>query len=372
MKQEKVMIDALKTLFENDVVSEEIRAQIEEAWESKIAENRRAATADLREEFAKKYEHDKSTMVEAIDTMLSERLAEEIAEFAEDRKGLAEAKAKYAIKMRENADLLKGFVVEQLQSEIQELRSDKKAMAENYAKLEEFVVEALAGEIAEFNEDKKDLAETKVRLVREAKSHVAKVKSDFIAKSANIVSETVSKTLNKEISALKEDIDTARSNDFGRKIFEAFANEYMHSHLNEQGETTKLMKVLAAKDKQLAEAKAFAAKAKTIAETKDAEKKRLEESVRRNTILNDLVAPLANDQKEIMTDLLESVQTNRLQSSFDKYLPAVIDGKGPAKQKAKLSEAKEVTGNRETNSQTNVSSKVDDGNVLDIRRLAGL
>mgnify|MGYP005993553249 FL=1 len=66
MKQEKVMIDALKTLFENDVVSEEIRAQIEEAWESKIADNRRAATADLREEFAKKYEHDKSKMVEAL------------------------------------------------------------------------------------------------------------------------------------------------------------------------------------------------------------------------------------------------------------------------------------------------------------------
>jgi len=366
------MIDALKTLFENDVVSEEIRAQIEEAWESKVAENRRAATAELREEFAKKYEHDKSTMVEAIDTMLSERLAEEIAEFAEDRKGLAEAKAKYAIAMRENADLLKGFVVEQLQKEIQELRADKVAMAENYSKLEEFVVEALAGEIAEFNEDKKDLAETKVRLVREAKAHVAKVKADFIAKSANIVSETVSKTLNKEIAALKEDIDTARSNDFGRKIFEAFASEYMTSHLNEKSETNKLLKVLDTKDKQLAEAKAFAAKAKTIAESTNAEKKRLEESVRREKVLNDLIAPLAKDQKEIMTDLLESVQTNRLQSAFDKYLPAVIDGKGPAKQKAVLAEAKEVTGNRETNSQTNVSSKADDGNVLDIRRLAGL
>jgi len=46
------MLDALKTLFENDVVSEEVRVSIEEAWEAKIAENRRAATAELREEFA--------------------------------------------------------------------------------------------------------------------------------------------------------------------------------------------------------------------------------------------------------------------------------------------------------------------------------
>jgi len=365
------MIDALKALFENDVVSQEIRAQIEEAWESKVVENRRAATADLREEFATKYEHDKQTMVEAIDAMLSERLQEEIAEFAEDRKQLAEAKAKYAVAMRENASLLKGFVVEQLQKEISELRTDKQAMAENYSKLEEFVVEALSSEIAEFHEDKKDLAETKVRLVREAKSHFAKVKRNFIERSAQAVSETVAKGLKSEISALKEDIDTARRNDFGRKIFEAFAAEYGISYLNEHSETAKLLKVLETKDKQLVEAKAFAAKAKRIAESKAAEKQKLEESVNRSSTVRELIAPLSNEQREIMTDLLESVQTGRLQSAFDKYLPAVIDGKGPAKQKAVLAEAKEVTGNRETVSHTNVSSKAND-NVLDIRRLAGL
>lgn len=47
------MIDALKTLFENDVVSEDIRAQIEEAWEGKIKANKMQVTAELREEFAK-------------------------------------------------------------------------------------------------------------------------------------------------------------------------------------------------------------------------------------------------------------------------------------------------------------------------------
>ena len=72
------MLDALKTLFENDVVSEDVRHEIEEAWDSKIKENRQSVTAELREEFAQKYEHDKSTMVEAIDSMISERLATEI------------------------------------------------------------------------------------------------------------------------------------------------------------------------------------------------------------------------------------------------------------------------------------------------------
>ena len=46
------MLDALKTLFENDVVSAEVRQEIEEAWEAKIKENKLAVTAELREEFA--------------------------------------------------------------------------------------------------------------------------------------------------------------------------------------------------------------------------------------------------------------------------------------------------------------------------------
>ena len=366
------MIDALKTLFENDVVSSEIKAEIEEAWNAKIQENKMQVTAELREEFATKYEHDKETMVEAIDNMLSERLQAEIAEFADDRKQLAEAKAKYAVAQRKNADLLKSFVAEQLASEIKDLHADKKVQADNYAKLEEFVVESLAGEISEFQEDKKDLAATKVKLVREAKKHFAKVKSDFIERGAKAVSETVDEALKTEISQLKEDIDTARKNDFGRKIFESFASEYGTSYLNENSETAKLLKVVDLKNKQLDEAKQFAKKAKEIAESTATEKKRIVESAKRKDLINDLIQPLAKDQREIMIDLLESVQTGKLKTQFDKYLPAVIDGNTPAK-KATLTEGTEITGNREN---TNVSSQQaeadNNSNVIDIKRLAGL
>jgi len=329
------------------------------------------ATAELREEFAKKYEHDKSTMVEAIDAMISERLAEEIAEFADDRKQLAEAKAKYGVAMRENADLLKRFVAESLVKEVSELHEDQKAIASKFSMLESFIVDALANEIAEFHEDKKDLAETKVKLIKEAKNKFAEVKTNFIAKGASKVSAIVESTLKREITQLKEDIEEARRNDFGRKLFEAFSSEYATSHLNENSETAKLMQVVATKDKQLVEAKTFALKAKTLAETKDQEIKRITAIAERKNRLNNLMEPLNKRQREIMTDLLESVQTNRLQTSFDKYLPSVIDGNTPAK-KAVLSEAKEITGNRDnTTTKTNTSSMQDD-NVVDIRRLAGL
>ena len=263
------MLDALKNLFENDALSEEVRSELEEAWNAKVKENRLEVTSELREEFAKKYEHDKTTMVEAIDSLVTEKLAEEIAEFQDDRKQLAEAKAKFAVAQRKNANLMKSFVSEQLATEIKELHSDQKAMADKFVALEEFVVESLAKELAEFYEDKKDLAETKVRLVREAKEHLSSVKSTFIKKSAALVSETVSKGLTKEISSLKEDIEAARENDFGRKLFEAFANEYQHSYLNEKSETSKLLKVVDTKDQQLSEAKEAASKAIKLAEQKD-------------------------------------------------------------------------------------------------------
>ena len=364
------MLDALKTLFENDVVSDEVRTQIEEAWTAKIKENRLAVTAELREEFAQKYEHDKATMVEAIDNLVTERLSAEVAEFTDDRKQLAEAKAKYAVAMRENAGLLKGFVMEALKKEVSELHEEQKAMAANFSKLEEFVVDALANEISEFYEDKKDLAATKVKLVKEAKKHLAKVKENFVQRSAKAVSSTVDKALRSEITQLKEDIDAARKNDFGRKLFEAFANEYQGSYLNEKSETSKLLKVVNVKDKQLAEAKAFAVKAKKVVEAQEAVKKQLVESAERKEIMHSLVAPLSNQQQEIMKDLLESVQTNRLQSQFEKYLPTVIDGEAPEKaKKAKLTEGKEITGNREI---VQTSKSVDDSNVIDIKRLAGI
>jgi hypothetical protein len=325
-------------------------------------------TAELREEFAQKYDHDKKVMVEAIDTMLSERLASEIEEFAEDRKQLAEAKAKYVVAMRENAGLLKTFVVDQLSKEVGELHEDQKSMANKFKMLEDFVVESLAKEIAEFNEDKKDLAETKVRLVREAKSHFNKLKTQFVEKSADKVAKITDKVLNREIGQLKEDIESARKNDFGRKLFEAFASEYANSYLNEKSETSKLLKVVELKDKQLAEAKVQVAKKQKIAESKDEEIRKISDAAKRNKTINELIAPLSKDQKGIMEDLLESVQTDRLQSAFDKYLPAVIDGKTPAK-KAVITEGKEITGNRE---ETNVSDKASDNNVIELRKLAGL
>jgi hypothetical protein len=55
------MLDVLKPLLDSDLVNEETRAEISEAWDAKLNEARESVRAELREEFAQKYEHDKQT-----------------------------------------------------------------------------------------------------------------------------------------------------------------------------------------------------------------------------------------------------------------------------------------------------------------------
>ena len=359
------MLDVLKQLFENNVVSEDIKAEIEESWNKKIQENRDQVTSELREEFAQKFEHEKAQLIESLDSMLNDRLTGEIAEFVEDRKQLIEAKAKYAKKLKNDSKVVKEFVSKKLASEISELHEDHKKMSDNFGKLEQFVITQLAKEISEFSQDKKEVVETKVKLVKEAKAQLDAVKTQFIKRSAKMVEGIVTKTITNEMKQLKEDISSARRNDFGRRIFEAFASEYTHSYLNEKSDVVKLLKVLEKRDRQLAETQAKITEKAKIVESKEREISKMRDLTARKEIVSELLAPLAKDKRVVMNELLESVQTPKLRTAFDKYLPAVMSD-GMATKKA-LVEAKEVTGNKQS-----ASSDASINNIIDIRRLAGL
>lgn len=362
------MLDAFKNLVESGIMSEDVKSSIETAFAGKIQENRDQVTAQLREEFAQKYSHDKGVMVEAIDKMLSERLAAEMAELVADKKALAEAKVAYHHKMSGDSKIMESFVFNQLGKELVEFQSDRKKVAENFSKMEQFIVHALANEINEFAQDKKDIAEAKVRLVREAKVQFENIKNQFIKRSAKVVESVVTKQLTSEIKQLKEDIDSARTSDFGRRLFEAFAQEYSTSYLNEKSETSKLLKVLEKKDLELSEAKTALTKQSTIVESKNREIRVAKDLAERKAVMSELLAPLGVDKKGLMSSLLESVQTQKLAGAFDKYLPAVMDGEQKRVVKTTtLTESKSVTGNRETK-----QPQVGLDNILDIRKLAGL
>ena len=355
------MIDAISKLVESGAISEDVQKGIQEAWDSKIKENKEVVGAELREEFAKRYEHDKSNMIEAIDSMMNEKLSEEITKFVEDRKALAQEKIAYKENVGKHSAKLEGFMLSKLSEELKELHGDRKGVHENFKKMEEFVVGALAKEIKEFHEDKKGVVETKVKLVAEAKKQMAKMKEAFITRSAKVVESAVNKKLAEELKSLKEDITAARTVNFGKKIFEAFASEYQNSYLNEKSETSKLMKVVDETTLKLADAEKVIEEKKAVIESKNAESKRQADLMERKEKMAEMLKPLGKEKSEVMSQLLESVQTAKLEASFNKYLPHVMADKAVTKEGAKI--LSESGGDR---------AQREDADLTNIRKLAGI
>lgn len=366
------MIDkALQPLLDGGLINEDVSQAINEAWEAKLVEAKEQVRAELREEFAQRYVHDRGVLVESLDKMVTSGLTAEIEEFQSERQAMNEDRVKAQSKLRETATRFNDFMVTKLSEEIKEVRSDRKQQNESQKKLEQFIVHALSREIKEFAQDKQAVVEAKVRLVAEGRKQLEALKARFVTESAKRINEAVTSQLKGELGQLREDIKTARENSFGRRLFEAFASEFSVTHLNEKAETRKLVAQLAQKDKKLAESIELTKKAKLLVESKEREVRVIKESNSRKEVMTKLLGTLTAEKQVVMKDLLESVQTVKLQTSFDKYLPSVLNTGSVKSGKTALRETvKEVTGDKAAK-QAPVDMEQRD-NVIDIKRLAGL
>jgi len=362
------MFDAIKPLLDSGLINEEVGQELTEAWESRLTEAREQLRAELREEFAQRYEHDKTVMVEALDRMVTEGLAQEIEGIAAEKQQLAEDRVRFQARMKESSTKFNDFMVSKLAEEIGELRRDRKMHSEGFAKLEKFVVGALAEEIMEFARDKRDVVETRVRLVRDARGQLEALKSRFVSESAAKLGQSVSRHLKAEMNQLHEDIKVARENNFGRKIFEAYAAEFGSTYLNENAEIRRLSQQVDRKNQQLEEAIRIVSKSKQLVESKEKEIRIIKDSNQRTAVMDELLAPLNEEKQEVMRNLLESVQTSRLKGAFEKYLPAVLNDAQPRARKNLSESVREVTGDK----TVKAAEEEDRSNVIDIKRLAGL
>ena len=366
--------EILANLLESGALSEEAGAAIKEAMEAKLNEAREEITAELREEFAQKFEHDKSVIVEAMDNMLNEAIRAEMEEFKTDREALIAERVAYKKAISEHAKILEKFITSQLAAEVKELQADRAKVAENLETTKQFVVKQLSRELAEFHNDKRELVETKVRMVAEGKELLNKTKESFVKRSAELVENTISNALRSELATLKEDIQAAKENEFGRKLFEAFAGEFMSSQLNEGTEVAKMNKKLDESANKVAELEAvITAKEEEINDAQKAQRV-LEDRMNRKAAMDELLAPLSGQKREVMTDLLESVKTSKLKAAFKKYLPAVLNEtvSAQAETKQTLTEGKvtEHTGDRVVEETAQPTS--DDADIVVLRKLAGL
>jgi hypothetical protein len=133
------------------------------------------------------------------------------------------------------------------------------------------------------------------------------------------------------------------------------------------------MQKLEDKDRQLAESITQINNTKKLVESKEREVRIIKESNLREKTMAELLSTLNEEKAGVMQNLLESVQTGKLQASFDKYLPAVLNTGAVKKAvKSSLTESKmisEVTGDKAAKQEVDMEQR---DNVIDIKRLAGL
>jgi hypothetical protein len=361
------MFESLKPLLDSGILNEETRQSLEEAFKAKISEAREQIRAEIREEMANRYKHDREVMVEALDRMVTESLTSEIKKIAAERDTITEDRVRFTNAMMQKANNFDSYLSENLVREISELRSDRVAYQNKIKKLESFVAENLQAEIREFAQDKAELAATRVAVVAEGRQRLEAIQKSFIKKSSSLVESIVTNHLRSELSQLKTDIQEAKENNFGRKIFEAFSTEFGASYLNERADLKKLQNQLGRMAAQISEAKETAVIAQAEVKAKDQEIRRINESVARESKINDLLKSLSKEKAAVMSTLLESVPTGNLDAAFKKYLKPVMENGIVETPKKVLTEShSEVTGDRA------VKSDPSSNNIIEMKRLAGL
>ena len=410
----KLIIEAADRLF-----TDTIREELEEfANDRKEVKEHKIKLEKMLSETKKSNSQKLDENLKVLNTFVLRQLKEEVSELSTDRKGIIVQRAKlakamienkkfYQSKVKEHMEVMNKFVLSQLKEEVAELVQDKRLLSEQRIKaakdlrearlslqrqmtnkmkvLDLFVQKQLREEIIELDQDKKKLVETRVKMIREGKKQLEETRTKFIKEKTKRIEEVVKGVLKHEMTEMREDIKVARQNNFGRKIFETFASEYMTSYFSEATQVKKLMKVVEEKDKKLNEATAqLQNNTKVLKETKDHINK-IEDGAKRTKILNDMLNPLSRDKRVMMAEMLEGTPTQSLQEVFKRYLPIVLaDGAKPSTKPSAqpLRETRQpqktvaVTGNKVNRlAETEIKEKnenKDQADIIRMKELAGL
>lgn len=383
-----------------------------------LNEERTKLTQAIKEARAS-YKANTAKHIAMVEQFVMGQLAEELKELTADHRAMQEQRVKlaqeisenkafYEAQLAEHADKLQQFVMTKLSEEIGSVKAQEKAIAEQRVldakklrehriamneqtaarinKLENFVLENLNKEIGELNEDRNALVDARVRLVAESKAKLDETKKAFIARASKLVESTIEAQIRGELTQLKEDIQEARNNMFGRRLFEAFSAEFMTSYLSEGSEVRKLQTQLQESEARAEAANKILAESKAEAQASARRAKLAEERAQRVQIKNELLSPLSKEKRNVMEELLDTVKTDKLKEAFQKYLPTVLnEGMRSANQgRRTLSETAAepkktvaVTGNRvnplaESARAEEVAVNKSQTEIAELRRLAGI
>jgi hypothetical protein len=235
------MQKGFKELLESEVLSEDTKTALAEAWNAKLDEVREAVKgeveAEVREEFSLRYEQDKGNLVEAMDRMLTDTVSKYATESAETTRALKEERAKlseaikeqrasYKAKLAAHTQMMEQFVLNQLRDELKEISEDHAAMqtqrvklaqeiseakatydaklAENMERLQGFVLTKLSEQVQAGKAQAQSLAESRVADAKKLREHRTSLNEQAAAR-INKLEGFVLEQLTKELRELETD-----------------------------------------------------------------------------------------------------------------------------------------------------------------------
>jgi len=308
-----------------ELLSGKAKQQVNEAWQKKLDEAKENIRAELREEYAQRFEVEKEALISATEKMVHESIEKELNEFMEDKKALAESRVKHEKQIKNTIKKIHEANINALKGEITELRVDRKTQNVALESIQKLAVKTLTKEISELREDRQSFVEKKVKLVQEAEKAIAEAKKDFI-KRATVVSESlIESTLRNHMKQFEEEIKEARRADFGRRLFEQFESEFLALFFKRDPEMKKLVTAITEREEKLAESKVELEKAQNLVKEEQKKARIYESRLTRERKLNELLKHLGKNQRSVMESLLESVKTQDLDSAYKKHIPYVLN-----------------------------------------------
>jgi hypothetical protein len=241
-------------------------------------------------------------MDEILQKLLNSELLSEEAK-AEISTQMTEAVAQYKTAIREEVTLqVRGEIAEQWANE-------RDSLIEN---VESFVAKKLDEEVNELKVDIerfRDLEAEYAEKIVEEKHAMAETLSEELDQLVDKMDAFFDLRLTEEFKELREDLEIVKQNEFGRKIFEAFATEFNGAHIDEDSIQSKLQAAVA----KLGDAES------TIAKLEESQAKMVREAK-----LEKILAPLNGKKKEQMQFVLQSVETSRLEEAYNHFIGRVL------------------------------------------------
>lgn len=354
------MDEMLAKLLSNDMFSEETKKELADAFRQSLEEAKLEQEKNLREEFANRYDTDKEKMAEAIQQYVDQKNEAEMTEFYADWKGINEQRMKYVnaqVTLKEHA---------------------RAAIAQRLQVFEKAMKRALMKETKELHEELKINRTAAVRAITEAKAQAEADRQAFRTKGAKVLEHILQVQFDSKLRAMKEDIDKAKQNDFGSRIFEAFMGEARRLFFNSNKEIRGLLKQMNEQQHAFAAVKAELEtklnEAANAAHSAINENRQIKESAIRHSkmgkLLNTVPAGIA---RERMKTLLEASSVKDMERNFQKYASEILTETAPNRNRkpVELTEHAALS-MRNGNGRQAVTEDGDEEEFKQLRALAGI